>query len=85
MPTMLMNTTRISAATLIVAQVMVKLHPGSIGDPIGKILPSNAGNAVQGIESNNELLSTGWGIAVLLGWVVAIVGAAAISLMRRDA
>ena len=71
--------------TLMIAPVMVKLLPASIGDPIGKILPSNAGNAVQGIESNNELLSTGWGIAVLLGWVVAIVGAAAISLKRRDA
>ncbi len=70
---------------LMIAPVMVKLLPASIGDPIGKILPSNAGNAVQGIESNNELLSTGWGIVVLLGWVVAIVGAAAISLMRRDA
>ena len=70
---------------LMIAPVMVKLLPASIGDPIGKILPSNAGNAVQGIESNNELLSTGWGIAVLLGWVVAIVGAAAISLKRRDA
>ena len=71
--------------TLMIAPVMVKLLPASIGDPIGKILPSNAGSAIQGIESNSELLSTGWGIAVLLGWVVASVGAAAISLKRRDA
>lgn len=71
--------------TLMIAPVMVKLLPASIGDPIGKILPSNAGSAIQGIESNSELLSTGWGVAVLLGWVVASVGAAAISLKRRDA
>ncbi len=71
--------------TLMIAPVMVKLLPASIGDPIGKILPSNAGSAIQGIESNSELLSTGWGIVVLVSWVVAIVGAAAISLKRRDA
>ncbi len=70
---------------LLIAPVMVRLLPASIGDPIGKLLPSNAGSAVQGIESNAELLSTGWGVAVLLGWVVAIVGAAAISLKQRDA
>ncbi len=71
--------------TLMIAPVMVNLLPSSIGDPLGKIMPSNAGNAVQGIESNAELLSTGWGLAVLVGWVVLIVGSAAISLKRRDA
>lgn len=71
--------------TLMIAPLMVSLLPASIGDPLGKILPSNAASAVQGVESNSELLSTGWGIAVLLAWVIAIVGAAAVSLMRRDA
>lgn len=71
--------------TLFIAPIMMSLLPTSIGDPLGKVLPSNAASAVQGVESNSELLSTGWGIAVLLGWVVAIVGTAAISLMRRDA
>lgn len=70
---------------LMIAPLMVSLLPSSIGDPLGKVLPSNAASAVQGIESNSELLSTEWGIAVLLGWVIAIVGAAAISLKRRDA
>ncbi|MGK0275246.1 MAG: ABC-2 type transport system permease protein [Ilumatobacter sp.] len=70
---------------LMIAPVMVRLLPSSIGDPIGKFLPSNAGSAVQGIESNAELLSMGWGVVVLLGWLVAIVGAAAISLKHRDA
>lgn len=71
--------------TLMIAPLMVGLLPASIGDPLGKILPSNAASAVQGIESNAELLSTGWGVAVLLGWVVAIVGSAAVVLKRRDA
>jgi ABC-2 type transport system permease protein len=70
---------------LMIAPVMVRLLPASIGDPIGKFLPSNAGSAVQGIESNAELLSMGWGVVVLLGWLVVIVGAAAISLKHRDA
>lgn len=70
---------------LMIAPLMMSLLPSSIGDPIGKILPSNAGSAVQGIESNSELLSTGWGVVVLIGWVVAILGAAAVALKRRDA
>jgi ABC-type transport system involved in multi-copper enzyme maturation permease subunit len=70
---------------LMIAPLMVGLLPASISDPIGKILPSNAATAVQGVESSSELLSTGWGVAVLIAWVMAIVGAAAISLKRRDA
>lgn len=71
--------------TLMIAPLMVSLLPASISDVLGKFLPSNAGSAVQGIESNQELLSAGWGAVVLLGWVAAIVGTAAISLKRRDA
>ncbi len=70
---------------LMIAPLMVRLLPASIGDPIGKVLPSNAATAVQGVGSTSELLSTGWGVAVLVTWVIAIVGAAAISLTRRDA
>lgn len=71
--------------TLMIAPGMVGLLPESVGDAIGKILPSNAGNAVQGLESSAELLPAGWAAVVLLGWVVAVVGAAAVSLRRRDA
>ncbi len=70
---------------LMIAPLMVRLLPASIGDPLGEILPSNAGSAVQGIESTSELLSAGWGVAVLVGWVIAIVGSAGVALMRRDA
>ena len=72
-------------AVLMIAPLMVSLLPASISDPLGKILPSNAASAIQGVESSTELLSTGWGVVVLLAWVIAIVGAAAISLRRRDA
>lgn len=71
--------------TLMIAPLMVGLLPASIGDPIAKILPSNAGSAIQGVESTTELLSSTWGLAVLAGWVVVIIGAAAVSLKRRDA
>lgn len=72
--------------TLMIAPLMVGLLPGSIGDPIGKILPSNAATAVTGMSSlETELLSTGWGLVVLFSWVAVTLGAAAVSLRRRDA
>lgn len=71
--------------TLMIAPLMVGLLPDSISDPLGNILPSNAGTSVQGTDSTGQLLSTGWGIAVLAGWMVITVGAAAVSLNRRDA
>ena len=72
--------------TLMIAPLLVGLLPGSIGDPIGKILPSNAATAVTGMSGpETELLSTGWGLAVLCGWVAVTLGAAAVALRRRDA
>lgn len=71
--------------TLMIAPLLASLLPSSIGDPLGMILPSNAGTAMAGVQSNAELLSAGWGFVVLIGWVLAIVGAAAVSLHRRDA
>jgi len=70
---------------LMIAPLLTSLLPSSIGDPLGMILPSNAGTAMAGVQSNAELLSAGWGFVVLIGWVLAIVGAAAVSLHRRDA
>ena len=71
--------------TLMIAPLLASLLPSSIGDPLGMILPSNAGTAMAGVQSTAELLSAGWGFVVLIGWVLAIVGAAAVSLHRRDA
>ena len=73
-------------STLMIAPLLVGLLPDSIGDPIGKILPSNAATAVTGMSRpDTELLSTGWGLVVLCGWVAVTLGAAAVSLRRRDA
>ncbi len=70
---------------LMIAPIMIGLLPASISDPLARLLPSNAASAVQGVESNIDLLSAGWGIAVLLAWVLAIGGSAAVALKRRDA
>ncbi len=71
---------------LMLAPLMISLLPSSIADPVGKILPSNAADAVTGLAAPGaEVLSTGWGIAVLLAWVVGLVGAAAVVVHRRDA
>lgn len=70
---------------LMIAPAMIGLLPSSISDPLGKILPSNAASAMQGVQSSSDLLSAPWGVAVLLAWAVAVVGSAAISLVRRDA
>ncbi|MEM7273803.1 MAG: ABC transporter permease [Actinomycetota bacterium] len=73
-------------STLLIAPLMVSLLPSSIGDPIADILPSNASAAVTGMGAvGQEVMSTGAGIAVLLGWVVASVTAAAVVVRRRDA
>ena len=72
--------------TLLIAPLLIGLLPSSIADPVGKLLPSNAAAAVTGTGgSGTELLSSGWGLAVLGAWVLATVGAAAVSLRRQDA
>lgn len=71
---------------LMLAPALTRLLPDSIGDPIFKVLPSSAADAMAGTgDVTVELLSAGWGFAVLIAWVGAIVGATAISLRRRDA
>ena len=67
-----------------IAPLLVSVLPSSIGDPIGMLLRSNAGTAMSGIESTAELLSAGWGLAVLFGGDRHLA-AAAVSLRRRDA
>ncbi len=71
--------------TLMIAPLLVSLLPSSISDPLGKLLPSNAGTALAGLESTTDLLSAGWGFVVLISWVLTVVGAAAVSVRRRDA
>ncbi len=72
--------------TLMIAPLMISLLPSSIADPVGKILPSSAADAITGMAAPGaEVLSTGWGLAVLVAWVAGTVGAAGLALHRRDA
>jgi ABC-2 type transport system permease protein len=71
--------------TLMLAPVLVGLLPGSLGDTLTKVLPSKAGDAMMSVTSPDTLLSPGLGFLVLVIWVVALLGAAAATLRRRDA
>ncbi|MEM9562847.1 MAG: ABC transporter permease [Actinomycetota bacterium] len=71
---------------LMLAPLMISLLPSSIADPVGKVLPSNAADAITGLATpGTDVLSTGWGLAVLGAWVIGTVGAAALVVHRRDA
>jgi ABC-2 type transport system permease protein len=54
-------------------------------DSVLAYLPANAGQAFTSIgTAEGQLLSAGAGAAVFIAWVVAAVGAAAVSLVQRD-
>lgn len=77
----------VAVATLFIAPIMTQLIPGSIGEWVTKVLPSNAANALSGTSGfgAENLLSPTMGLVVLLGWVAAVIVPATISLNRRDA
>jgi ABC-2 type transport system permease protein len=54
-------------------------------DSVLKYLPSNAGMAYTSLHASSSLLTYWGGVAVFLVWVVAAIGAAVWSFMRRDA
>ena len=72
-------------ALLLVIPGLASLLPESWSDAISPYLPSNAGQAFMSISSSPDLLSPGAGLAVFVGWLVVLVGAAAVLLRRRDA
>ncbi|MFC4150456.1 ABC transporter permease [Micromonospora mangrovi] len=72
-------------ALLLVVPGVVSLLPESWSDTIAPYLPSNAGQAFMSVSSNPDLLSPGAGLAVLVGWLVVLLGAATLTLRRRDA
>ncbi|MBA2755388.1 MAG: ABC transporter permease [Chloroflexia bacterium] len=75
----------IFALLLIVPGLLGLVLPASIGDDTLKYLPSNAGQAVTWIGPTDGLLSPAAGSLVVLGWVAAFLGVAAVLLKRRDA
>jgi ABC-type transport system involved in multi-copper enzyme maturation permease subunit len=68
-----------------IAPLMIQLVPGSIGDWISKLLPSNAGQAVTQLTPTAGELSAWPGLGVFAAWLLAALAAAAIVLRRRDA
>jgi ABC-2 type transport system permease protein len=70
---------------LMLAPLLTELLPGTAGDTLTQVLPSNAGKAIMSLTSPDNILSPGLGFAVLAAWVVGLLAAAAVTLRRRDA
>jgi len=70
---------------LMLAPLLVGLLPGTVGDTLTKILPSNAGEAMMSVTSRDSLLSPLLGFAVLAAWAVGLLAVAGVTLRRRDA
>jgi hypothetical protein len=70
---------------LMIAPGLVSLLPDAVGESIGKVLPSNAGQAFLAVEGGDMLLSPGAGFAVFAAWTVGLLAAAVVTLRRRDA
>ncbi len=73
-------------ALLLLAPTLLRaILPSSWEDHILPYLPSNAGSSFTSVVPPDGMLSAGAGAAVLAGWVVVLLGTAAILLRRRDA
>ena len=72
-------------ALFMLVPVLSRLLPGELGEWVSKLTPSGAGDAIMSISSPDSLLSPAAGLAVLLAWVVGLVGLAAVRLRHRDA
>jgi ABC-2 type transport system permease protein len=71
--------------TLMIAPGLISLLPDSVGESLGKFLPSNAGQALVNVASSDTLLSPGAGFVVFAAWVIGLLGLAGVMLRRRDA
>lgn len=73
------------ALLLIAPGLLGLVLPNSVADAALKYLPSNAGSAFTTVGSTDALLSPATGAFVVLAWVAALLGVAAVLLKRRDA
>jgi ABC-2 type transport system permease protein len=71
--------------TLMILPGLVGFLPDSIGESVGKFLPSTAGQAFLSVSGGSKLLSPGAGFAVFAVWVIGMLGIAVFMLRRRDA
>ena len=70
---------------LMLAPLLVDLVPGTVGETLTKIAPSNAGEAIMSVAARDSLLSPLPALAVLVVWVVGLLAIAAVTVRRRDA
>jgi ABC-type transport system involved in multi-copper enzyme maturation permease subunit len=70
---------------LLVLPVIASALPTTWADRINKYLPSNAGQALLGMNADTTQLAPWTGFAVFVGYAVLTVAVAAVLLRRRDA
>lgn len=68
----------------LVLPVIASALPQTWGDRVNKWLPSNAGQALMSVTSDNTTLSPWRGFGVFALWAVGTLIAAAVLLRRRD-
>lgn len=73
------------ALLLIMPGLLDLVLPAAASDAILRYLPSNAGSAFTATFATDALLSPVTGALVVVGWVAAFLGIAAVLLKRRDA
>jgi ABC-2 type transport system permease protein len=69
---------------LFVLPIIVRLLPSSVSDPVGKYLPSSAGQAITAVVPSPTDLSPWVGFALFCGYAAVAVAVAAGVLARRD-
>ena len=72
------------AGIMFVIPPLISILPSSVADSIDPYLPSSAGQAMMEIGHHAHTLSPGAGLAVFAGYVVAVIAASAVLLIRRD-
>ncbi|HEX8977572.1 MAG TPA: hypothetical protein VF781_13765 [Solirubrobacteraceae bacterium] len=72
------------AAIMFVVPPLLGILPARLADAIDPYLPSNAGQAMMEIGHHAHTLAPGAGAAVLAGYAAAVIGVAAVLLVRRD-
>ena len=70
---------------IFIAPPLMSLLPESFTDLVLRYMPSEAGSAIMATVSDPDLLSTGAAYAVFAGWVLGLLGVAAVLLRTRDA
>jgi ABC-2 type transport system permease protein len=70
---------------ILVVPALVSALPSPWSGDISKFLPSDAGQALVSVHTSAGQLSPWAALAVLVGWVAASLGTAAVLIRRRDA